>query len=590
MSVWAILSSLSIPILIAIYFLRNRYPKKIVSSLLLWDFPEFKMQKGTKKQNFVSERSFWIELLCLLLFLFLLFEIVLPLFQIPSKVIYVLDNRYSLNAKSSNGKSVYKNIIDEIKKEIKQQDYISIFVADQTPELLIANSRKPTEIAAALSRWQPSSMTYTWEHMRVALLELSDTNTKVFVYSDRPLPNDLNLPYDELRLRGEKASNYSFISGSYMNEGGKGRLQAIVKCIPYEKGVAKDVLEAEILFENSSKIIQASKLENNLYIFNTELEHSNAPIELTIRANDILVEDDFLHFEPPEKRILKIKLSFNDKDLESLIRKTLQIFSDIRLVETDYHLLVTDNFEPLSQHPQFLIGLPSQFSSDTVKDFFGEVILEKNHPFLKDLKLQNLIWKSSKTITVPHESYVFQKDKTFFGKLLGFEKNVYFLNMDVLTSNFIHQQDWPILWDNIREYYKRLVEGLQFTTVFGPFENYYISHLTELKLVSPLKKSIVLNSNKNVFSLPPFNRKGLYDLQVDKKSIAQFYVNFFDIAGSNLLANENSNKVKEFKKTNSLRHFKKSENNHGFTLAVVLLALALYCFNLYLDYRYGKTE
>ena len=84
--------------------------------------------------------------------------------------------------------------------------------------------------------------------------------------------------------------------------------------------------------------------------------------------------------------------------------------------------------------------------------------------------------------------------------------------------------------------------------------------------------------------------KGIYQIKIKEKDVASFFVNYFDLDGMDLTTTKTDNILIEGNKKDSQRHFKQTGNSHVLILVILLLAILIYCVNLFLDHREGKQR
>jgi hypothetical protein len=590
MTIWAILGSLSIPILIGIYFLRNRYPEKKVSSLLLWDFPELKMRKGINRNKFISERSFWMELLTLILFMLVLFQIAMPFLKQKQHIVYVLDNRYSLQAQNNSGVKIYEKIINEIISESKGQQAISVILADQYPRLLVGNVSPDDSFSEIIKQWKPSSMSFDWQLTKVMLTELSDSNSRVIIYSDRVLNNQSEFAGFELRLRGNSQDNFAFINGSYSRNQKSGRVQALIKGIAKDPAKIFPSIKIKIKQDGFSKEEFVANIENkNIFAIDMEVPDGNKAVEIQL-PDESLVLDNTLHFEPAPQRKLRVNLQIQNNELHELMLKTIRIFDDILIDTVKADVYITDHYLSTIKLPQILLGLPANFTEGEPKDFLGNTIMQKDFALMKDMQPNNIRWRGCKKVNTPVISYLYEVEFPLFGKIINHDQEVFFWNADLVKSDFRQQQDWPIFWDNFRKYFFKNVEGIKYSTLMGGVENYFVTNSDEIDIVNPNQKLIKINTVNRLAIIPPFMEKGIYQIKIKEKEVASFFVNYFDLDGMDLTMTKTDNILIEGNKKDSQRHFKQTGNSHVLIMIILLLAILIYCVNLFLDHREGKQR
>src|ERR1700677_4140198 len=94
----ALVGLTTLPALVAIYILRNRFRRRTVSSLLLWQFHVQSKVGGAKVHRLQLPRLFFLELLALIL---LVAAAAAPQWSLPQTarpLIVVLDDSFSMRA------------------------------------------------------------------------------------------------------------------------------------------------------------------------------------------------------------------------------------------------------------------------------------------------------------------------------------------------------------------------------------------------------------------------------------------------------------------------------------------------------------
>src|SRR5579875_2376529 len=95
LALWGLLA---LPILIGIYWLRIRYRRYPVSSLMLWLDSQESPQGGTRIERLQTPLLFFLELLALTLFVLAAADPYLPLRESVRPLIVVLDDSFSMQA------------------------------------------------------------------------------------------------------------------------------------------------------------------------------------------------------------------------------------------------------------------------------------------------------------------------------------------------------------------------------------------------------------------------------------------------------------------------------------------------------------
>src|SRR5436190_23235041 len=114
----ALLGLLALPALTAIYLLRNRYRKQVVSSLLLWLEPNMPKEGGPRLDRLQTPLLFFLELLLLALLALAAAGPHLPAPQGGRPLVVVLDDSFSMLAGEPN--SPRAAALADLEKELRR--------------------------------------------------------------------------------------------------------------------------------------------------------------------------------------------------------------------------------------------------------------------------------------------------------------------------------------------------------------------------------------------------------------------------------------------------------------------------------------
>ena len=128
------IAALCLPALAAIYFLRHRFRKQRVSSLLLWQMHKESHEGGRRIEKPKLPLVFFIELLVLLL---IVLAATGPRWQIPTttrKLIVVMDDSQSMLA-GTQGKTPRALALERLREILEERDFSSyqLIAAGPTP-------------------------------------------------------------------------------------------------------------------------------------------------------------------------------------------------------------------------------------------------------------------------------------------------------------------------------------------------------------------------------------------------------------------------------------------------------------------------
>ncbi|MBC8096285.1 MAG: VWA domain-containing protein, partial [Akkermansiaceae bacterium] len=150
----ALMALAALPALAAIYILRNRYRRRQVSSLMLWNFRVQSKEGGAKVNRLQLPLIFFLELLALLLLVTAAAGPHWKLAQASRPLIVILDDSFSMRAVSEN-RSAQARAREALEKLFRFQAPPStrLILAGSEPRLLGASAKSWSEVEKLLAQW-----------------------------------------------------------------------------------------------------------------------------------------------------------------------------------------------------------------------------------------------------------------------------------------------------------------------------------------------------------------------------------------------------------------------------------------------------
>ena len=148
------IAALTLPALVAIYFLRHRFRRQQVSSLLLWQLHRESREGGRRVEKPQWPMVFFLELLILAL---LVLAATGPRWQVPHTtrpLIVVLDDSQSMLA-GPEGERPRDRAIEKLEELTKERRFRSfqLIAAGTTPRLLGDKARHLRELEDQFEQW-----------------------------------------------------------------------------------------------------------------------------------------------------------------------------------------------------------------------------------------------------------------------------------------------------------------------------------------------------------------------------------------------------------------------------------------------------
>src|SRR5262245_61847067 len=181
----ALIALASLPALAAIYILRNRFRRRQVSSLMLWQFRIQSREGGARIHRLQLPLLFFLELLALLLLAAAAAGPHLKLPQATRPLIVVLDDSFSMRAVSGDA-SAQSRARDALQKVFRFQPPPStrLILAGTEPRLLGAPAKNWTEVERMLKEWTCWAPSASLESAITLAAELGKQQANILVLTD----------------------------------------------------------------------------------------------------------------------------------------------------------------------------------------------------------------------------------------------------------------------------------------------------------------------------------------------------------------------------------------------------------------------
>jgi hypothetical protein len=222
---FALLALAAVPTLGAIYWLRNRFRRMTVSSLVLWMDQTRPQEGGRRMQRIQTPLVFFLELLAILFLVAAAIGPMIPSRDLTRHLIVVLDNSYSMVA--GDDSSPRTRALKEIKNEFGRhgKTKVSFILAGDQPQILGANLENFQEAKDLLDQWPCHSFQSDLAGAILLARDLATKWTDIMILTDHK-PNTPPGEAEGLKWMalGEPWSNMAIVNASRTSISGKERV------------------------------------------------------------------------------------------------------------------------------------------------------------------------------------------------------------------------------------------------------------------------------------------------------------------------------------------------------------------------------
>jgi Ca-activated chloride channel homolog len=562
------LSALAIPIIL-LYMLKLRRKQTQVSSTMLWEKLLREKQANAPWQKLKRNLLLFLQLLILTALVFALARPVLPTKVVTSgSVIVMLDASASMNATDVNPsrfEEARKSVLTLI-NGLDNDSAMTLILAAQTPQILIASETDKSLLKAALSEAQVSQGTADWQaaFALAAGATRNDAASTVVVVSDGGLPEsglpslpgevryipigqaDDNLAISALALRASNGIPQLFAEVSNTSNVNRKVLLSLY--------LGNDLFDARQLDipANSQKSISLENLPVATAIYKA---HISDPEQVNKPLDSLALDDTAfaIYQSSAARRVLLV--SNGNLFLEQLLASLpgIQPFralpaadGTLQIPSEPFDFYIFDGYLPaeLPKSNLLLINPPTN-------PFFevGETIKEiKNIQVNKNALTRYVDWKTvhvlqAEKATMPNwMNVLIESDSTPL--VAAGEKNgrrIAALTFDLRESDLPLQVAYPILFSNLINYLappsafdsSQSLQAGETLTIVPPTD------AEQVVIASPSNQTFTLPAGQTLFSQT--NELGYYAVNFvseDATKVEYFAVNLFAPSESDLRPRE----------------------------------------------------
>ncbi|MDJ0835675.1 MAG: VWA domain-containing protein [Acidobacteriota bacterium] len=560
---WALLGGLSIPALVAIYFLLGRSKPQTVSALFLWENQPASPRGGKKIEKLRTPLLFFIELAVLIL---LTLAALAPAFyggssRIPLAV--VLDDSYSMSAggDKSPREQAAQDLIDAA--ESGRYAPIHLILAGSDARLTAESLDEADTLIQALDAWTCGAPTADLGGGLSLARDLGGDDARIWVLTDHA---PLSEPAGNIKWQayGKQRGNLAFVNASRGVDADGGWCMVELANLDTEPAT----LDLLVSFGQSStrRSLTLGADEVRRLVISVPAEApavTVAPVE-----DDDLPADSRVVLVRPDIRTVDVRIELEDERIGDLVTRAVVTSERYSRATGIPDLVITDEPPPLD--PPDKTWYLTIAAPPNAKPLAGPFIRNSGHPLCEGLDFGGSIWGAPRRSGDPDRLPVITAGNVplIEDEDLGGRHNItMFFAPD--SSTFQRSPAWPVLFWNLLEWRAQSKPGLG-------SRNLHIGASTNLKLArAGLPVTITEPDETTRIITPPGrdllltgDRVGLFGVNAEGIDEA-FAVNTLDLAESTLTRAETGTWGDWSGLVNRRQEFK------ALTIPLLLAALAL---------------
>jgi hypothetical protein len=453
----ALMALAAVPALAAIYLLRNRFRRRQVSSLVLWQFQVQSKAGGAKINRLQLPLLFFLELLALVL---LVVAATGPQWKLPQSarpLIVVLDDSFSMRAVHDNV-SAQTRAHDFLEKLFRHQPPPStrLILAGQEPRSLGATAKSWREVNELLSEWQCRAPAAAIDAAITLAAEVGKQQANILVLTDhRPGDEKISSQRLEWHAFGLPLNNFAIVNASRTAFGEQDR------CLLEIANFSSGARATKLTVQTGSNAVQSSSIllganESQRLVFNIP---AAAPSLRATLDTDSLAEDNEVQLLPPIRKRVRVQVALANENLSALASRTLDATGLRAAISENPELVIHETDSPAGSNAWSL----AWSTVAATNAYTGPFIVDASHPLAAGIALEGVVWAAAAATNAPGDVPVIFAGNTPLLSVredaLGRRHLTLNLNPDISTLQ--NTPDWPILFWNILSWRISEMPGLK---------------------------------------------------------------------------------------------------------------------------------
>jgi hypothetical protein len=444
----------AVPALVAIYWLRRRFRRHPVSSLMLWLDPRAPREGGSRLDRLQTPLLFFLELATLILLLLAAADPQVQSAQRARPLVVVLDDSFSMRAGGADSprSRAVKALEEELHRSLRYS--VRFVLAGERPQVLGEPARTAREALAALEGWHCRAPAARLDEAAVLASELGGELGLVLVLTDQPPAVAPGQGRVQWWAFGKAQPNLAFVTAARTWRDGAERCLLEVANLSDNPATASLVIEAgDPPPEVQRSVPPIGPRETQRVILQLP---ENTP---TLRARlgpDALDYDNQVTLLPTRPRPVRVQVRVADETLRKPLDKALKAIREALFVESRPEVLFVDTAEDEAGDAWRVRLIRDKDGAA----YTGPFVIDRAHPLTEGLSLQGIVWGAGKSAEVPGAPIVLAGNVPLLtDQEIGARHEVR-LRLRPDLSTVQDSPAWPVLAWNLLQWHAAAAPGL----------------------------------------------------------------------------------------------------------------------------------
>ena len=461
----ALFALLAVPLLVAIYWLRNRAKERQVSSLLFWMDVRQRWEGGRRIHRLQMPLLFFLELLAIVLLAMAAAKPLMRAGDAAKPLVVVLDDSFSMLAGGED--SSRNRAARAVESELRANRYepVRFVLAGETPQVLGEATGNSEQAKRLLQNWKCGAAESKLDEAVAFAFELGGKRARVLVVSDQAPAQELSDSRLQWWAFGSSLPNLGFTVATRSARGDEERVILEIA------NLSPQSTTATLSIEDGNPQSASSQFGRNPQSFSLAANESRR-ITMTIKnsagklrarlGEDGLSVDNQVVLLPERSKIVRVDLRLADARLRELVEKAVESSSQIRLSSEKPELVITDSADvKVADAESWTLQL---LNEGDAASYLGPFVVDKAHPLTDGLSLGGVVWAAGKS-ELPGAPIITAGNIALLTDVDRAGRHELRLRLKPELSTLQQTPNWPILISNLINWRASVAPGLRQSNV-----------------------------------------------------------------------------------------------------------------------------
>ena len=453
----AFLALLAVPLLVAIYWLRNRARERRVSSLIFWMDVRQRWEGGRRIHRLQMPLLFVLELLAIVLLAAAAAKPLMRAGDAAKPLVVVLDDSFSMQAgKLVGGEDSSRNrAARSVESELRSNLYepVQFVLAGETPQVLGEASSGSEQVKRLLQKWKCGAATAKLDEAVAFAFELGGKRARVLVVSDHAPQQEINDSRLQWWTFGASLPNIGIVNAICSARGEEERVMLEIANLSSQSATARLTIESG----NQQTPQSLTLAGNESRRITLTIKHSAGKLRAWLGEDGLSVDNQVVLL-PESSKLVRVDLRLGNAGLKELVEKTVGSLSQIQRNSERPELIITDSADvKVDDAESWTLQLLNEKDASS---YLGPFVVDKAHTLTEGLSLGGVVWAAGKS-ELPGTPIITAGNIALLTDVDRAGRHELRLRLRPELSTVQQTPNWPILISNLIAWRASVAPGLR---------------------------------------------------------------------------------------------------------------------------------